>query len=105
MAFAAFLGLQSWRESPEIATQNWSSRQQNPSGCTVRCCAWHWEGMREKELQMQMLPSVSLHSSSEDRFFFVFESLRAEFSYLGPKEHKSSKILSSVNKKENCVYK
>lgn len=38
-------------------------------------------------------------------FFFVFESLRAEFSYLGPKEHKSSKILSSVNKKESCVYK
>lgn len=47
---------------------------------------------------MRMLPSMSLHSSWEDEIL-VCGSLRAEFPYLGPKEHTFSKILTSVNKK------
>lgn len=44
----------------------------------MRCCAWHWEGMGEEELQMQMLPSRSLHSSWEGEVL-VCDSLKAEF--------------------------
>lgn len=61
-------------------------------------CAWHRERMGEKTLQTQILPSTSLHSSWQDKFV-VCESLRAGFPYLGPGEHESSEILTSVNKK------
>lgn len=51
---------------------------------------------------MQMLPSASLHSSWEDKVW-VCESLSVEFPYLGPKEHESSKILTTVTNKESRV--
>lgn len=49
---------------------------------------------------MQILPSMSLHSSWEDKVL-VYESLRAECPYLGPEEQEESKILTDANKKDS----
>lgn len=86
----------------KIATQCWLSRQQDPSRMhrEVLCLALGGEGWERKNCKCRCYPLRAYILLWKTRFWFV--NLSRQSSYLGPKEHESSKILINVTKRKSC---